>query len=739
MDPTLLLPSASLDESAESFKKRIREIDTRIQTDLVEKAFRFSWNAHKDQVRKSGEPFLAHPVAVAFILAEHKLDPVTIAAGLLHDVLEDTAVTREQLASEFGEEIALLVDGVTKIRTFQTRSMQERQAETYRKMLLSMAKDLRVIIIKFADRLHNLRTLKYLAPERIREVASETLDIYAPLAHRLGMAKIKWELEDLAFRHLYPDEYRDLVAKVVASRNERETVIESFTAPLRRRMDEEKIEATIVGRPKHFYSIYRKMLQRNKPVEEIFDLLAIRVIVKTVRDCYHALGVIHSLWTPIQDRFKDYISTPKSNGYQSLHTTVFGEKGTIVEMQIRTWDMHHTAEDGIAAHWLYKEGGTDLTRDDYALTWLKNVIEWQKDLTDSTEFFEFFKIDLFHAEIFIFTPKGDLISLPKGATVLDFAFAVHTDLGVHCMGARVDGKIEPISKELKSGSTVEILHSISKKPSIDWLREVKTPKARSAIRRWLKTMGRQQGIELGKKIIQAAYKRLHASTPFTDLVPGLLQHLGVGNLDRLYEQVGSGEIPVNRVMNYFQVRAVRKTVHTNVMSRIVGTLTGRPQQVLVGGTDNLLVRYARCCNPIPGDQIVGFVTRGRGISVHRHDCANVKHFAADLERKIDVAWDKGEKKRYVVTLEVVGVDRPGLLHETTRVFSDFGANVTDASMKAVSQQARGIFKIEIYNRNQLKQIVRRLQKIKGIENAFRVKDYIPYTEDIIQKEPTDQL
>jgi guanosine-3',5'-bis(diphosphate) 3'-pyrophosphohydrolase len=738
MDPSLLLPTASLDEAAASFVKRIQEIDPRIQPELCEKAFRFSWNAHREQVRKSGEPFLAHPVAVALILVEQKLDPVTIAAGLLHDVLEDTAVTREALAAEFGEEIALLVDGVTKIRTFQTKSMQERQAETYRKMLLSMAKDLRVIIIKFADRLHNLRTLKYLDPERIQAVASETLDIYAPLAHRLGMAKIKWELEDLAFKHLYPDEYRELVANVVASRNDRETIIESFSVPLRRRLDEEKIEATIVGRPKHFYSIYRKMVQRNKPVEEIYDLLAIRVIVKTVRDCYHTLGVIHSLWTPIQDRFKDYISTPKSNGYQSLHTTVFGEKGTIVEMQIRTWDMHQTAEDGIAAHWLYKSGGTEMTKDDYALTWLKNVIEWQKDLTDSSEFMEFFKIDLFHAEIFVFTPKGDLISLPKGATVLDFAFSVHTDLGVHCMGAKVDGKIEPINTELKSGSTVEILQSSTKKPSIDWLREVKTPKARSAIRRWLKTAGRQEGIELGRKIIQAAYRRLHATTPFTDLVPGLLQYLGVNNLDRLCEQVGSGEIPVNRVMNYFQVRTVRKNVHSSMVSRLVGSFTGK-SQVLVGGTDNLLVRFARCCNPIPGDAIIGFVTRGRGISVHRLDCINAKNFPIDLERKIEVAWDEGDKKRYVVSIEVVGGDRPGLLLETTRVFADFGANVTDAAMKTLGQQARGRFKIEIYNKNQLKQIIRRLQKIKGIENVSRVKDYISYTEEGLLKETPESL
>ena len=729
MDPSLLLPTASLDEAASVFLKKIQEVNPKGACGVVEKAFRFSWNAHKDQLRKSGEPFLAHPVAVAHILAEQKLDPATIAAGLLHDVLEDTAIPREAIVEQFGEEIALLVDGVTKIRTFQTQSIEERQAETYRKMLLSMAKDLRVIIIKFADRLHNLRTLKYLEPDRIRDIASETLEIYAPLAHRLGMAKIKWELEDLAFKNLYADEYKEVVAKVVASRNEREAIIDSFAIPLRHRLEEEKIEATIVGRPKHFYSIYRKMVSRGKPFEEIFDLLAIRVIVASVSDCYHVLGIIHSLWTPIQDRFKDYISTPKSNGYQSLHTTVFGEKGNIVELQIRTWEMHQTAEDGIAAHWLYKSGSKELSKDDYALVWLKNVIEWQKDLTDSTEFFEFFKIDLFHAEIFVFTPKGDLISLPKGATVLDFAFAVHTALGLHCLGAKVDGRIESISKELKSGITVEILHANSKKPSIDWLREVKTPKARSAIRRWLKTTGRQESIELGKKIIQTSYRRLHTATPFADIVPGLLQHLGVGNLDRLFEQVGNGEIPVARVMNYFQVGSVRKAVPSSVVSRLVGTLRGRSKNILVGGTDNLMVRFGRCCNPIPGDPIIGFVTRGRGISVHRADCSNAPHFSADTERKIEVAWDEADQKKYVVTIEVLGADRPGLLHEMTRIFADFGANVTDAGLKTVSQQAKASFKIEIYNRNQLKQILRRLQKIKGIETVSRVKDYISYSEE----------
>jgi GTP pyrophosphokinase len=622
------------------------------------------------------------------------------------------------------------VDGVTKIQKFQMKSRQDRQAETYRKMLLSMAEDIRVIIIKFADRLHNLRTLKYLEPDKITAVAAETLDIYAPLAHRLGMAKIKWELEDLAFKFLYPQEYKDIVSKVVASRDEREVLVESFTEPLRTRLAGETIEAAVVGRPKHFYSIYRKMIQRGKPFEEVYDLLAIRVITRTVRDCYHALGVIHSMWKPIQDRFKDYISMPKSNGYQSLHTTVFGENGTILEIQIRTREMNQVAEEGIAAHWLYKENseGEKPSKDDSALNWLKNLIEWQKDLTDSTEFYEFFKIDLFHAEIFIFTPKGDLISLPKGATVIDFAFAVHTALGLHCIGAKVDGKIEPFNHVLKSGETVEILQSMSKKPSADWLREVKTPKARSAIRRWLKTTGRQESIDLGKKIVGTSYKKIQSNTPFIDHVPLLLQYLGITNLDRLHELVGTGELPISRVMRYFQSRNIKRFAPSQMVSRLMRSFTGKSKGVLVGGVDNLMIRFAQCCNPIPGDPIIGFVTRGRGISIHRGDCPNVVLFKDDEERKIQVGWDERDLKHYSVPLQIIAEDRPGLLHEIAEALTNSGANVAEVNLRTVQQLANGIFKIEIKNRNQLKQIFRRIQKIKGVRQISRSKSLMDLSE-----------
>jgi GTP pyrophosphokinase len=730
---------SAVDASAVTFIKQIRELNPGVNAALVEKAYRFSWNAHRDQLRKSGDPFLAHPVAVALILAEQKLDSVTIAASLLHDVLEDTQISREKIGEEFGKEILLLVEGVTKIQRFQLKSREERQAETYRKMLLSMAEDIRVIIIKFADRLHNLRTLTYLPPAKIRLVAAETLDIYAPLAHRLGMAKIKWELEDLAFKFLYPQEYKDIVSKVAASHDERQSLVDSFAAPLRQKLKQENIEATVIGRPKHFYSIYRKMIQRNKPFEEVYDLLALRVITGTIRDCYHALGVIHSMWKPIQERFKDYISTPKSNGYQSLHTTVFGEKATIIEVQIRTWEMNHVAEDGIAAHWLYKEenaGGPSsrTTREDRSLSWLRNIIDWQKDLTDSTEFYEFFKIDLFQAEIFVFTPKGDLISLSKGATVLDFAFAVHTDLGIHCIGAKVDGKIEPVDTVLKSGMTVQILHSGSKKPSVDWLRKVKTAKARSKIRRWLKTEGRKESIELGKKIVGTHLRKLNRAGAFIEQAPTILAALGVSTLDILYEIIGSGDMPIRRVMELVQDKGGSKFTPARVVSRIVRTFRGekRGSGIVVGGTEHLMVRFAKCCNPIPGDAIVGFVTKGRGISVHRQDCTNVELFSEDEERRIQVNWEGSDTEKFTVSLQISARDRPGLLHEISSVFSSLAVNVLEGNLKVKSQLASAAFKIEIQNKNQLKQIFRQIQKIKGIEKISRIREMEDFsdTEDV---------
>jgi len=724
-------PSITVAESTARFIKKIRDVNPKIKISLIKRAYRFSFKAHKFQLRKSGEPFLAHPVAVAIILAEQNLDPVTIASGLLHDVIEDTPITYDTLKDTFGEEVAMLVDGVTKIESFQVKSRQERQVETYRKMLLSMARDLRVIIIKFADRLHNLRTLRYLKPDKIKAIAQETLDIYAPLAHRLGMAKIKWEMEDLAFKHINAVQYNDVVARVVGSRRERERVIDGFAMPLRTRLEKEGIKATVIGRPKHFYSIYRKMVQRGKPFEEIYDLLALRIITNTLGECYQALGIIHSMWKPIQDRFKDYISTAKLNGYKSLHTTVVGPAGNIIEMQIRTWEMNLTAEDGIAAHWLYKDGKEQqFTRDDKTLTWLKNLIEWQKELTDSTEFYEFFKVDLFHAEIFVFTPKGDLITLPKGATVLDFAFAVHTELGLHCIGARVDGKIETINKPLKSGCTIEILHLASKKPSINWLRDVKTPKARSAVKRWLKNTSKQESITLGKNIVKTHIEKLHLGPSIKDHLPGLLEYLGLTREDGLYERVGKGILPIKRVMQYFTVKKVKSPVGAR-MSRLVDTITGRTRKISVGGTDNIMIRYASCCNPVPGDDIIGFVTKGRGISVHRKNCQNAELFAKDKDRSILIRWEGGqqEDRKYVAFIDISGTDRKGILNDITSVFMECNAEVIKANISTSNHQIKDTFQIEIINKNHLKDILRKMMRIKGIERVQRIRDKAQYPVD----------
>jgi len=725
------LSTTDPDTAVRQYLGKIMEVNPGVQAELIRDAFLFSWEAHKDQLRKSGEPFLAHPMSVAFILAEQKLDSVTIAAALLHDVIEDTDTSKEDLAARFGAEVAELVDGVTKINVLQSKSRQERQAETYRKMLLSMARDIRVIIIKFADRIHNLRTLKYLEPEKIKAIATETLDIYSPLALRLGMAKIKCELDDLAFKHLHPEEYKDIVAKVAAGGTDREAMLEAFAAPLRAKLEQEGVAASITGRPKHFYSIYNKMMTRNKPFEEIYDILAIRIIVNSVRDCYLALGAVHSLWTPIQERFKDYVSAPKNNGYQSLHTTVVSKEGatqgSAVEMQIRTWEMNKTAEEGIGAHWLYKNGGEgikEISKDDKALEWLRNIIEWQENLTDFTEFYEFFKIDLFDAEVFVFTPQGNLISLPKGATVLDFAFNVHTQLGIHCIGAKIDGNIESAETELKSGQTVEVMHLNSKTPTAESLRNVKTAKARAAIRHWLKNTKKQESIDIGRRIIQNAYDKLHANSPFNDHLPELLQYLGLGSVERLYELVGGGDLPENRVMKYFQTRKIKRDVPSQMISRFVSTLTGKQHGILVGGQSNMIVRFAECCNPIPGDPITGFLTRGRGIAVHRADCPNAELFADDEERQIEVNWDGGEQKIYSVLLEITSANRTGMLYDISEVFAEFGVNISGGSITTHDKRAKLSFRVEIRNQNQLKQFFRRLQKIKGVENVTRVKDYI---------------
>lgn len=719
-------PASDTQFSQQNVLDKIREVNPHVATDLIARAYAFSLEAHRNQYRKSGESFLSHPVSVALILAEQQLDATTIAAGLLHDVLEDTGVTYDTLAGEFGEHVAGLVDGVTKIEMIESKSIAERQAETYRKLIFSMARDIRVIIIKFADRIHNLRTLQFLKKEKIRAVAHETLDIYAPLAHRLGMQRIKVKLEDLAFMHLHPQQYKEIVSKVVATQFDRELIIDNFVNPIRHRLEQEGIKATVIGRPKHFYSIYQKMKLYNRPFEEIYDLLAIRIITDSVRTCYYTLGIIHSLWKPIQERFKDYISAPKTNGYQSLHTTVVGGSGNIVEIQIRTHEMNQTAEEGIAAHWMYKQhnGSPISEKESEKLGWLKNIIEWQKELPDSSEFFENFKIDLFSEEIFIFTPQGDLISLPQGSTVLDFAFSVHTELGLKCIGAKVDGKAVHFDAPLQNGSTVEILHSSHKEPTIEHLAAVKTPKAKSAIKRHLKNKEKKESIELGKKIVKAQYHKLTMREPFTDHVGDLLQHMGINSLDRLYELVARGDIPISRVMHYFKYLQMHRTFPDRIASRFAHHFGGNKHAVVVGDSTNKMVRLAKCCNPIPHDDIIGFITTGRGISVHRTDCEYVKLFKDKEYRSISVQWDTKEDIHFIAIIEIVAHDTPGLLYEITSILMQYGANIREAEIKTADTHAYDIFRIDIKNKNQLKQIIRRIEKLKKVKKVVRThKDF----------------
>jgi guanosine-3',5'-bis(diphosphate) 3'-pyrophosphohydrolase len=589
---------------------------------VIERAWDYARDAHDGQVRESGEPYFDHPVAVAFILADMNLDPNTIAAGLLHDVIEDTGRSYEEISQVFGSEIATLVDGVTKLSRMDFKSREEQQAESLRKMFVAMAKDIRVILIKLADRLHNMQTLDFSPPDKQRRVAGETLEIYAPLAHRLGMWRMKWELEDLSLRYLDTDAYYDLVEKVATKRQEREGYIEEARETLEAALTEIGISAEIQGRPKHFYSIYRKMENQGKDFSEIWDLMGLRVIVGTLRECYAVLGAVHSIWKPIPGRFKDYVAMPKSNMYQSLHTTVIGPRGEPLEIQIRTWEMHRTAEYGIAAHWRYKEGGGGGDFED-KITWLRQILEWQKETRNGTEFVETLKVDLFSDEVYVFTPRGDVKTLPAGSTPIDFAYSVHTDVGHSCSGARVNGRMVPLNTKLATGDIVEIITSKSQAgPSRDWLAIAKTSKAKGKIRQWLKEEQREASVEQGKELVEKELKKLGLQVRANMKEERLLevaQKFSYQSTDDLLASVGYGKLSAAQVVTKLvPERTADETPKPSPVKKKAGSSHG----VRVPGVDNLLVRFARCCNPVPGDPIVGYVTRGRGVSVHRKDCPN---------------------------------------------------------------------------------------------------------------------
>jgi GTP diphosphokinase / guanosine-3',5'-bis(diphosphate) 3'-diphosphatase len=691
--------------------------------DVLSRAYQFSAVSHQGQQRASGEPYLSHPLEVATLLVDFKMDVTTVTAGLLHDVLEDTTATKADLEREFGGEIAELVDGVTKIGKLAFSSREERQAENFRKMLVAMARDLRVLMIKLADRLHNMRTLDYLPPDRSRKIAQETLDIYAPLAHRLGMAKVKAELEDLALRNLNPGDYLDLQKRVAKRRLEREADINQVIAILQRKLSEVGIDSQIRGRPKHFYSIWKKMHDQGREFDEIYDLTAVRVITASVRDCYGALGVIHSLWKPVPGRFKDFIAMPKVNMYQSLHTTVIGPKGDPVEIQIRTREMHRIAEEGIAAHWLYKERKAGKDKLDESLVWLRQLIETQQDTKDPREFMDTVRVDLFPDEVYVFTPKGDVKALPEGATPLDFAYAVHTKVGEHCVGAKVNAKLVPLRFTLRQGDIVEIVTSPSQHPSRDWLKIVKSTRARAKINQWLKVEERARSIELGRELFEREARKYRLNpTPLLagDDLRKVAADFGFPGSDDLLAAIGYGKSSVHQVLNKLAPNALLEPPERPKANQ---TRPAPTDGVRIRGVDDLLVRFARCCNPLPGDPIVGFITRGRGLTVHARDCLTVAKSVLDRERLIDVEWDVAEPGKRPVRIAVyIGQDRPGLLSEITGAISARNGNITKAEV-TVTDDRRGInnFVVEVADVRQLQDIIQSIREVRDVINVERVR------------------
>jgi len=696
--------------------------------DLVKRAYRFSEISHQGQQRASGEPYLSHPLEVAGLLVNFKMDVTTVTAGLLHDVLEDTRATKDDLTREFGVEIADLVDGVTKIGKLAFSSKEERQAENFRKMLVAMARDIRVLMIKLADRLHNMRTLDYLVQDRGRKIAEETLDIYAPLAHRLGMAKVKAELEDLALRCLHAEDYADLQRQVAKRRLEREAEINQVIAILERKLGEVGIEAQIRGRPKHFYSIWKKMHDQGREFDEIYDLTAVRVITNSVRDCYGALGVIHSLWKPVPGRFKDFIAMPKVNMYQSLHTTVIGPKGDPVEIQIRTREMHRVAEEGIAAHWLYKEKKSDKDKFDQSLVWLRQLMEWQQEMKDPREFMESVRVDLFPDEVYVFTPKGDVKALPEGSTPIDFAFAVHTQVGHRCAGAKVNGKLVPLRYTLRQGDIVEIVTSPTQHPSRDWLKIIKSSRARSKINQWLKTEERARSLSLGRELFEREARKYRLS-PATllgseEVVKKVLTELGFPSVDDLLASIGYGKTGVHQVLTKLAPGEVLEAGRT---PEAKPQKAARPAKsdggVKIRGVEDLLVRFARCCTPVHGDPIVGFITRGRGLTVHTRDCHTVAQGFLDKERVVGAEWDVAEPAARPVKIAVyIGRDRPGLLAEISAAISSRHGNITKAEI-TVTEDRKGInhFVVEVADLHQLQQIIGAIREVRDVIKVERVR------------------
>ncbi len=663
---------------------------------LIQKAYNFAKEKHGEQCRKSGEPYIVHPVQVAYELAKLELDDATICAALLHDVVEDTEITKEDIISIFGEEIAEMVDGVTKLSKIQFSTAQEQQVEDYRKMFLAMGKDIRVILIKLADRLHNMRTLKYLSEDRQYANAKETMDLYAPLANRLGIYSFKWELEDLAFRYLYPEDYYELVEGINKKRDERLNFIEKILEQIRTQLKNTRIDAETTGRAKHLYSIYRKMQRDNCSLEQIYDLFALRIIVNSVKDCYAALGVVHDLYNPMPGRFKDYIAVPKPNMYQSLHTTLIGEKGTPFEVQIRTWDMHRIAEFGIAAHWAYKEANkmkkSNVIVEEDKLAWLRETLEWQKEMQDPDEFLKTLKTELFEDEVYVFTPKGDIKVLPRGATPIDFAYGIHAQIGHKMTGCKINSKMMPIVTTLNNGDIVEIMTSEgSKGPSRDWLKFVKSSSARNKIQQWFKKTQREENIEKGKELIEKEIKRIgfsHSDLFKNEWVQAALDRYKYANIEEMYASVGFGAIsPVKiiaRILEEYRKEHNEENIEQKIEELANKKSIAKPSKtgIVVKGIENCLVKLSKCCNPLPGDEIIGYITKGRGVSVHRADCVNINDLIEEENRMIDVSWYDDTKAVYNVDIEILANDRNGLLADIIKEISTTKAKLIAVSCKA---------------------------------------------------------
>ncbi|TQO57155.1 RelA/SpoT family protein [Paraclostridium bifermentans] len=731
------------DKQLQELIEKIKRYAPNGDLDLIEKAYYYGKKAHEGQLRKSGEPYFIHPIAVANILCDMELDMQTIAAGLLHDVVEDTEFTYEDIKNDFGEEIADLVDGVTKLGQIKYKSKEETQAENLRKMFLAMSKDIRVILIKLADRLHNMRTLKFMPPEKAKAKATETLEIYGGIASRLGIYKVKWELEDIALRYIDSDGYYDLVEKVAKKRSQREAYIERIVHILKEKFDEVNINCDIYGRPKHFYSIYRKMKNKHKDFEEIYDLMAVRIIVNSVKDCYAVLGMVHTLWKPIPGRFKDYIAMPKPNMYQSLHTIVVGPDGEPLEIQIRTNEMHNIAEYGIAAHWKYKEGKTAIKESklEEKLQWLRQMMEWEKDLKDPQEFMDALKDDVFNSQVYVFTPKGDVIELPAGSTPIDFAYRVHTNVGNKCVGAKINGRIVTLDYKLQNGNIVEILTSAnSSGPSRDWINIVQTPNAKSKIRQWFKKERREENIERGSLILEKEFKKYSIPTKDPIIEKYMLQMARKFNqptVGDLVATIGYGGIMpsqiVPKVKELYEKDYVKKSSEIKVVDDINKHSIGEqeytkkrkkssPQGIIVKGVDNILVRFAKCCNPIPGDEIIGYITKGRGVAVHRKDCPN-SNLDNDYfkNRLVEVSWENSNNAKFEAEIQIQAEDRRGIINDITHIVaiekvSLNGINARKGKLNIVSVNLL----VEVDSIETLTLLMKKVRAIPGVEDIYRV-------------------